>query len=271
MPGDKSPLLSIAELARKLKLPESTARYYCKRFADFIPSVGQGRRRRFRPETVEVLELVLEQMRRSRTALAVEEVLEQRFARNAQARAASVGASADAGCAAAYPEATAAFVSGNDAGRLAPASGEAAQGKTAHACQSAPAPDSLAQTMPQGQRKLCAKPQFQPVMPQSAYTDGASILPAQALMLIERQTAALELIAELLRLFLAQGTKPKLCDKGEANDDAAKESAREAEQEKLRSEVETLRLLLDASEKTQQADLQQLRDWMTRIIQKGKV
>jgi hypothetical protein len=30
--------------------------------------------------------------------------------------------------------------------------------------------------------------------------------------------------------------------------------------------METLRMLLNASEKTQQADLEQLRRWMTRVI-----
>ena len=34
----------------------------------------------------------------------------------------------------------------------------------------------------------------------------------------------------------------------------------------LRQEVTNLRTLLDASEKTQQADLDQLRTWMTRVI-----
>ena len=34
----------------------------------------------------------------------------------------------------------------------------------------------------------------------------------------------------------------------------------------LQQEVANLRLLLDASEKTQQADLDQLRTWMTKVI-----
>lgn len=36
-------LLSIADISRHFSLPESTTRYYCKRFAAFIPSVGEGR------------------------------------------------------------------------------------------------------------------------------------------------------------------------------------------------------------------------------------
>ncbi|MCG4878394.1 hypothetical protein L0N00_18345, partial [Eggerthella lenta] len=34
----------------------------------------------------------------------------------------------------------------------------------------------------------------------------------------------------------------------------------------LRQEVANLRVLLDSSEKTQQADLDQLRSWMTKVI-----
>ena len=34
----------------------------------------------------------------------------------------------------------------------------------------------------------------------------------------------------------------------------------------LRNEVDALRILLDSSEKTQQADLEQLRQWMGKVI-----
>lgn len=72
-------LLSIADISRHFSLPESTTRYYCKRFAAFIPSVGEGRRRRYRPETLEVIAAILEQMQTSRTAAAVENTLLARF------------------------------------------------------------------------------------------------------------------------------------------------------------------------------------------------
>ena len=72
-------LLSIADISRHFSLPESTTRYYCKRFAAFIPSVGEGRRRRYRPETLEVIAAILEQMRKSRTAASVENALLARF------------------------------------------------------------------------------------------------------------------------------------------------------------------------------------------------
>ncbi len=65
-------LLTIAELARSLDLPESTTRYYCNRFATHLPSVGEGRRRRFKPEALEILRTIAETMRRDKNAYAVD-------------------------------------------------------------------------------------------------------------------------------------------------------------------------------------------------------
>ena len=67
-----SELLTIADLARILDLPESTTRYYCNRFADHLPSVGEGRRRRFKPEASDVLRTIAETMRRDKNAFAVD-------------------------------------------------------------------------------------------------------------------------------------------------------------------------------------------------------
>ncbi|MEG2171682.1 MAG: MerR family transcriptional regulator [Desulfovibrionaceae bacterium] len=86
-------LLSIVDIARHFSLPESTARYYCKRFAPFIPTCGEGRRRRFRPEVIPVIQTVLEVMRSSRTATAVEQELTLRYPRNAESNQASIAVS----------------------------------------------------------------------------------------------------------------------------------------------------------------------------------
>lgn len=77
-------LLSIVDIARHFSLPESTARYYCKRFAPFIPSCGEGRRRRFRAEVIPVIQTVLDVMRTARNADAVEQELAVRYPRNAE-------------------------------------------------------------------------------------------------------------------------------------------------------------------------------------------
>lgn len=68
----ESPLLTIAELARNLGLPESTTRYYCNRFAAHLPSVGEGRRRRYKPEAFEKLKTIAHAMRRDKNAYAVD-------------------------------------------------------------------------------------------------------------------------------------------------------------------------------------------------------
>lgn len=65
-------LLTIAELARTLDLPESTTRYYCNRFADHLASVGEGRRRRYKPEALEKLRTIAQTMRRDKNAYAVD-------------------------------------------------------------------------------------------------------------------------------------------------------------------------------------------------------
>ena len=65
-------LFTIAELARNLDLPESTTRYYCNRFAEHLPSVGEGRRRRFKAEALDVLRTIAETMRRDKNAYAVD-------------------------------------------------------------------------------------------------------------------------------------------------------------------------------------------------------
>lgn len=174
-------LLSIADISRHFSLPESTTRYYCKRFSSFIPSVGEGRRRRYRRETLDVISAILEQMHKSRTAAAVEDALNARFPRNALAVA-------DCGAA------------------------------------------SLATD----------------VSPTNDF------FPAAALQMLERQTSAIEGIAHLLQLVVQRLPAPEGGDTPSVT--------------QLRQEVNDLRVLLDASEKTQQADLDQLRSWMTKVI-----
>lgn len=74
-------MLTIAEIAKRHGLPESTARYYCKRFRDFLPHVGEGKRRRFLPEALPVFETLLKAMEEKKNADSVEEILEAQFSR----------------------------------------------------------------------------------------------------------------------------------------------------------------------------------------------
>lgn len=76
-------LLTIADIARHFTLPESTARYYCKRFAAYMPVCGEGRRKRYRASALDVICSVLEAMRDTRTAAGVEAMLAENFPCNA--------------------------------------------------------------------------------------------------------------------------------------------------------------------------------------------
>lgn len=75
-------LLTIAEIAKELNIPESTARYYRDRFLDYIPYVGKGRGKRYRPETIEILRFIAEGFNRNLTATDIEEGLSLMVARN---------------------------------------------------------------------------------------------------------------------------------------------------------------------------------------------
>lgn len=74
--------LTLAEIARQLNLPESTARYYKNKFSAYIPSYGSGRKKRYSAEAVEVLRLIAEMFNRNATATEIEDALIREFAVN---------------------------------------------------------------------------------------------------------------------------------------------------------------------------------------------
>jgi hypothetical protein len=180
-------LLTIADIARHFSLPESTARYYCKRFAAYMPVCGEGRRKRYRKTALDVIHAVLEAMRDTRTAANVEAMLAESFPCNAL----SLMNSAD----------------------------------------------------------------------NASLPDEALPVPAPGgvpLQLIEQQSRALEGIASALALLVRR------------QDDLSTltEQARAAQEENktLRAEIGRLRLLVDNSEKLHQQDMDQLRNWLGRVI-----
>lgn len=71
------PLLTLRAIASELGLPESTVRYYRDRYAAFLPSVGRGRRRRYPPETLQLLRLIADQYAENRSRPAIEATLVQ--------------------------------------------------------------------------------------------------------------------------------------------------------------------------------------------------
>jgi len=72
-------LLSVAEIARRLGVPESTVHYWKNRFAQHLPSSGTGRQKRFRAEAVEVFRTIAEMFSLGHSAQDVMDTLGKRF------------------------------------------------------------------------------------------------------------------------------------------------------------------------------------------------
>lgn len=75
-------LLTIKEIARRLSQPESNIRYYRDRFDKFLPSVGEGRKKRFTPEALEVFRAIVEELGRNMSSQEIEQELARRFSQN---------------------------------------------------------------------------------------------------------------------------------------------------------------------------------------------
>ncbi len=78
-------LYSIAAVARLLEVPESTLHYWKNRFHAHLPSLGEGRGRRFRPEAVEVFRAIAEGLGRGLSVDDVKAELTDRFPVTVQA------------------------------------------------------------------------------------------------------------------------------------------------------------------------------------------
>lgn len=74
--------LTLAEIARQLNLPESTARYYKNKFSAYIQSYGNGRKMRYGVEAIEALRLIAEMYNRNANATEIEDALSREFAVN---------------------------------------------------------------------------------------------------------------------------------------------------------------------------------------------
>ncbi|CCH49673.1 MerR family transcriptional regulator [Pseudodesulfovibrio piezophilus] len=78
-------VLSVAEIARELELPESTVHYWKNRFAQHLPSVGRGRQKRFKPEAIEVFSTISRLLKEGHTARDVMDQLSQSYPLQADA------------------------------------------------------------------------------------------------------------------------------------------------------------------------------------------
>lgn len=75
-------LLTIKEIARRLDLPESNIRYYRDKYDKYLPSVGSGRKKRFKPQAVEVFEAIVQGLEESLSPREIESRLAARFSQN---------------------------------------------------------------------------------------------------------------------------------------------------------------------------------------------
>ena len=87
-------LYTISKMAKILKIPESTARYYRDRHSDFIFSVGSGRKKRYKKETLEALRIICEMANNSRTAVEIDKRLSKEFNRNIEVEEETAGTTA---------------------------------------------------------------------------------------------------------------------------------------------------------------------------------
>ncbi|MDQ7832129.1 MAG: MerR family transcriptional regulator [Desulfovibrionaceae bacterium] len=78
-------LYSIAAMARLLDVPESTLHYWKNRFHDHLPSLGEGRGRRFRPEALEIFRVIAAGLARGLSVDEVKADLAGRFPLNVPA------------------------------------------------------------------------------------------------------------------------------------------------------------------------------------------
>lgn len=74
-------LLTIKDIARELDVPESNLRYYRDRFEDYLPSIGQGRKRRYKKEALEVFRYIVQGFQNDKTTEQIAEELPKHFPR----------------------------------------------------------------------------------------------------------------------------------------------------------------------------------------------
>ncbi len=226
---------SLADMARHFSLPESTARYYCKRFASFMVIHGEGRRKRYGEPCLSIISTIIEHMKMGKTANMVEEVLAARYPRLMDAKVTreefqDEGEAFDT-CASAH---------------MAPQNSFSEQ---------EPSPSASMHQMP-------AYAQNQNMAHSGAFSQANAMEGAAGQLLmkyIEQQSSALQSIAQSLSTLAAQQNDMQRME------DAARTS--KEENVLLRQEVSVLKNLLHSSEQVHHDDLNQMRSWMSRLAQ----
>jgi DNA-binding transcriptional MerR regulator len=74
--------LTIKEIARRLEVPESNIRYYRDRFQEFLPAVGQGRKKRYKAQALEVFKYIVQAYQNDLSTEQISQKLQQEFPRH---------------------------------------------------------------------------------------------------------------------------------------------------------------------------------------------
>jgi len=75
-------LFTIAEMAKRLKIPPSTASYYIKRHSYYMAPVGSGRKKRYKKQTLEALKAIVEGANDNKSTMEIEDRLSSLFSRS---------------------------------------------------------------------------------------------------------------------------------------------------------------------------------------------
>ncbi len=218
-----------AELARYFNVPESTMRFYCSRFAEFLPSTGEGRKRRYAFACLEVLACIRKQLPRLRSSDAMEHALAERFPRT-------------------LPSSS-----------IRPSGTDSAPGAGPHP-PTFPSPRAY----DWGEHSIHER--FSQLLPpdnlpaewteSSPAEDAGPRLRARAI-----QNGLMRRISEAMELLTAESRE-------KAGQLEARADAADREISELREEMRNMRLQMDTAEKTQQADIEQLRALLLRVTRK---
>lgn len=74
-------LLSIKDISQELGIPQSTLRYYRDLFMEYLPASGEGKKKRFYPEAVDVFAAIAKGMHQNKNVEQIGNDLGNRFAR----------------------------------------------------------------------------------------------------------------------------------------------------------------------------------------------
>jgi DNA-binding transcriptional MerR regulator len=72
-------LLTLKEISRRLNVPESSIRYYRDRFEEYLPARGEGRKRRYRSEALEIFRTIVQGYKNDRNAEEIKDHLERQL------------------------------------------------------------------------------------------------------------------------------------------------------------------------------------------------